>query len=268
MYKPTDKKHYLVSGFFISILLMISMVTIFMLNKENPLFSRKFNIKVEVANAQNLKIGGAVQLKGIKVGSVIAIDFKNLETLVVTLGILNDYQEWIKKDSFVSFKTMGVLGDKFLEVLGGTEGSPVCQPGDTLPMKDTSQIDHIITKSEDLMIMAGSILAKFDKMLSSVEQDRFEKILKNIEALTANTNKIMSSINEKNLATTMTNFKQSSESMSKITKQIEEGQGTLHSLIYDPSLHEDMRTLMGGANRNKVLKYFIRETIKKGDQGN
>jgi phospholipid/cholesterol/gamma-HCH transport system substrate-binding protein len=265
MYKPSDKKNYLIAGVFISALLIVSMVTIFMLNKENPLFSRKFYLKIEVESAQNLKPGAAIQLKGIKVGSVTSIDFKNLDTLVITLGILTDYQEWIKKDSFVSFKTQGVLGDKFLEIQGGTENSPNTKTGDSLAVKDSSQIDHIITKSEDLVVMAGNVLAKFDKMLSSIEENRLDKILKNLEAVTANTNKIMSSISDKNLNLTIANFKQSSESMSKITKQIEEGPGTMHALIYDQSLHEDLRSLMGGANRSKVLKYFIRETIKKNE---
>ena len=103
-------------------------------------------------------------------------------------------------------------------------------------------------------------------MLSKVEASRLEKILANLESLTSNTNKLMSSVNDKNLNQSIANLKQSSDSMSRITKQIEEGPGTLHALIYDQGLHEDMRSLMGGANRNKVLKYFIRESIKKGDQ--
>ncbi len=268
MYKPTDKKNYIIAGIFIFTLIVISMITIFMLNKENPLFSSKFLLKIEVESAQNLKPGAAIQLKGIKVGSVYSIDFKNLDTLVITLGILSEYQEWIKKDSYVSFKTQGVLGDKFLEILGGTVSSASTQSGDTLVVKESSQIDHIITKSEDIVVLAGNVLAKFDKMLSGVEENRLEKILKNLELLTSNTNKVMSAINDKNLNVSIANLKQSSESMSKITKQIEDGPGTLHALIYDQSLHEDIRSLMGGANRSKVLKYFIRETIKKGDQAN
>jgi len=266
MYKPSDKKNYLIAGFFITILSLVSMATVFMLNKENPLFSRKFYLKVEVASAQNLKPGAAIQLRGIKVGSVSGITFKDINTLEISLGILTDYQEWIKKDAYVSFKTQGVLGDKFLEIMGGSENSTSTQAGDVLQVKEASQIDHIITKSEDLVVLAGNVLAKFDKMLSSVEENRLEKILKNLEALTGNTNKLMSSINDKNLNSTIANFKQSSETMSRITKQIEDGPGTLHALLYDQSLHEDMRTLMGGANRSKVLKYFIRETIKKGEQ--
>jgi ABC-type transporter Mla subunit MlaD len=266
MYKPSDKQNYIISGVFITILLSIVSVTIFMLNKENPFFSRKVSLKAEVKNAQNLKMGAAIQLKGIKVGSVSSIDFKNLDTLIITIGVNTDYSDWIKKDSYIAFKTQGVLGDKFLEILGGTESAEKVRDGDVLKVEEGSQFEHIITKSEDLMVAASSILTKFDNMLTRVEPDRLERILKNLENLTNNTNRLMSTMNDKNINSTIANFKQSSESMSRISKQIEEGPGTLHALIFDQGLHEDLRSLMGGANRNKVLKYFIRETIKKGDQ--
>lgn len=265
MIKPNDKKNYLISGIFISILLGVSMVTIFMLNKENSIFSSRIYIKTEVKSAQNLKDGAVVQLRGIKIGSISSVQFKSVDTLVITLGLNPNYQEWVKKDASISFKTQGVLGDKFLEITGGTDAAPAVVDGDILPTNESNQFEHIITKSEDLMVVAGSILTKFDKILSSVENNRLEKILVNLESLAANTNKVMSSLNDKNLTQSISNFKDSSESMSRITKQIQDGPGTLHAMIYDQGLHEDLRTLVGGANRSKVLKYFIRESIKKGE---
>lgn len=265
MFKPTDKKNYLISGIFISALLVVVMVTIFMLNKENPFFSSKVYIKTEVKSAQNLKDGAAVQLKGIKVGSIQEISFKNLETLEITLGVTEKYREWIKKDSVITFKTQGVLGDKFLEISGGTSEAQVVSDGDILVTNEGSQIDHIITKGEDLVVAAGSILTKVDKLLANVEEKRFERILLNMESLTANTNKVMTTLNDKNLGAAIGNMKTASDSMTRVTKRIEEGPGTLHALIYDQGLHEDLRSLVGGANRSKVLKFFIRESIKKND---
>lgn len=265
MFKPTDRKNYLISGIFISILLLIVMVTIFMLNKENPLFSSKINIKTQVKSAQNLKDGAAVQLKGIKVGSIQSIEFKNLDTLEITLGVTEKYRTWIKKDSEITFKTQGVLGDKFLEISGGTESSPSIDEGDTLVTDEGSQFDQIITKSDDLLQVAGSVLGKVDKIMGKIEDNRVEKILLNLESLTANTNKVMASLNDKNFGQSMVNLKTSTESLNRISKRIEEGPGTAHALIFDQGLHEDLRTLFGGANRSKVLKYFIRESIKKED---
>jgi phospholipid/cholesterol/gamma-HCH transport system substrate-binding protein len=265
MIKPTDRKHYLVSGVFISILLFIVMVTVFMLNKENPLFSSMITIKTQVKSAQNLKDGAGVQLKGIKVGSVKSIDFKDHENLEISLTVNQKYQEWIKADSEIRFQTQGVLGDKFLEITGGTAEAKVILDGESLTTIEGSQFEHIITKSEDLMVVAGSILTKFDKILTKVEDNRLDKILINLEQLSNNTNQVMSKLNDKNLNQSITNLKNSSDSLSRITNRIEDGPGTLHALIYDQGLHEDLRTLVGGANRNKVLKFFIRESIKKND---
>ena len=241
------------------------MVTIFMLNKENPLFSSSITLVTEVKSAQNLKDGAGVQLRGIKVGSVDSIEFKNLETLQIKLSVLKEYSKWIKEDSEISFKTQGVLGDKFLEISGGTENSAPIKDQGFIKADEGSKIDQIITKSEDLVIAAGSVLNKFDKILGNIEDNRLEKILKNLETLSANTNRVMSSLNDKNLNQSIANFKDTSASMSKMMSRIEEGPGTLHALIYDQGLHEDLRSLVGGANRNKVLKFFIRESIKKND---
>ena len=265
MFKPTDRKNYLISGIFISVLLIIAMVTVFMLNKENPLFSGSILIKTEVQSAQSLKDGAAVQLKGIKVGSIKLIEFKNLETLVITLGVTEKYREWIKKDSIITFKTQGVLGDKFMEISGGSAESPIINDGDMLTTNESSQIDHFITKGEDLVVVAGSILTKIDKLLSNVEAQKFDRILTNLETLTTSTNKVMANLNDKNINLAIGNMKNASESMTRMTKRIEEGPGTLHALIYDQGLHEDLRSLVGGANRSKVLKFFIRESIKKNE---
>lgn len=265
MIKPTDRKHYLISGIFISILLLIVMVTIFMLNKENPIFSTMITIKTQVKSAQNLKDGAGVQLKGIKVGNVKSIEFKDHETLEISLTVNQKYQEWIKADSVIRFQTQGVLGDKFLEITGGSAEAKVILDGESLATTEGSQFEHIVTKSEDLVLVAGSILTKFDKILTKVEESRLDRIMLNLEQLSNNTNQIMSKLNDKSLTQSITNLKNSSDSLSRITSRIEDGPGTLHALIYDQTLHEDLRTLVGGANRNKVLKFFIRESIKKSD---
>ena len=48
--------------------------------------------------------------------------------------------------------------------------------------------------------------------------------------------------------------------------RIENGPGTMNSMIYDDGLHDDLRSLLGGASRNKIIKYFIRESIKGSER--
>ena len=39
-------------------------------------------------------------------------------------------------------------------------------------------------------------------------------------------------------------------------------------MAHDPALYEDLRALVGGAQRNKLLRAYIRKTIEKGEAVN
>jgi len=57
-------------------------------------------------------------------------------------------------------------------------------------------------------------------------------------------------------------------SLKKTSAALENGQGTLGLLAHDPALYEDLRALVGGAQRNKLLRAYIRKTIEKGEEVN
>jgi phospholipid/cholesterol/gamma-HCH transport system substrate-binding protein len=63
------------------------------------------------------------------------------------------------------------------------------------------------------------------------------------------------------LAATMASLRSTSEA-------IDAGEGTLGMLANDPSLYEDLRALVGGAQRNKLLRSYIRRTIQRGEDVN
>ena len=48
--------------------------------------------------------------------------------------------------------------------------------------------------------------------------------------------------------------------------EIGEGKGTLGALIKDPSVYEDVKGFLGGAKRNKILKSYVRDTIRKNER--
>ena len=47
---------------------------------------------------------------------------------------------------------------------------------------------------------------------------------------------------------------------------VESGEGTIGILAQDPSLYEEMRSLVGGAQRSKLLRNYIRRTIEEGEE--
>jgi len=51
-----------------------------------------------------------------------------------------------------------------------------------------------------------------------------------------------------------------------MVEEIGEGKGTLGALVKDPSVYEDVKSFLGGAKRNKVLKSYVRDTIRKNER--
>lgn len=261
--RPEDKKSVVITGTFVVILLLVTAISLFFISKENKLFSSKARITTKVANAQGVREGAAVHFKGIKIGSVYSIDIMSVEFIKISLEVENDYLKWIKKDSHIAFKTQGVLGDKYLEILGGNEDSDSIKNNDSLFSNENSQFDKFINSGEDILVIANRVLLKFDALLEPVDNRRISTILDNLQNATLKANHLLGAVSAKELSTAVDGLGQASRSFGKVMSQIEKGPGTAHSLIYDPTVHEDIKALLGGAQRSRVLQYFIRETIKE-----
>ncbi|HKU38550.1 MAG TPA: MlaD family protein [Polyangiales bacterium] len=53
--------------------------------------------------------------------------------------------------------------------------------------------------------------------------------------------------------------------LQRMAAHVERGDGTLGALVVDPSVYEDMKTVLGNIERNTLLKSLIRMTIKQED---
>lgn len=57
-----------------------------------------------------------------------------------------------------------------------------------------------------------------------------------------------------------------SSNINEITEKIASGEGTLGALIADPGLYENLKKLLGGAERSLLLRSMIRKSIEKGKE--
>jgi len=57
------------------------------------------------------------------------------------------------------------------------------------------------------------------------------------------------------------NLGQMSEDLKVISGKIRNGEGTLGALVVDPSVYDDLRTVLGNVKRNKILQELVRMTV-------
>ena len=56
--------------------------------------------------------------------------------------------------------------------------------------------------------------------------------------------------------------------LKEASQDLQSGDGTIALMMRDPALYEDLRSLVGGAQRNKLLRAYIRKTVEQNEQEN
>lgn len=64
----------------------------------------------------------------------------------------------------------------------------------------------------------------------------------------------------------MTNLSAMSDDLREIVANVKAGRGTVGALLVDPSVYEDIKSLVGNVERNQVLRALVRYSIKQNEQ--
>jgi phospholipid/cholesterol/gamma-HCH transport system substrate-binding protein len=273
--RKKDQKNLVRVGIFVTVLTAVLAVMVISIGKENSIFASKVDIRARLTNVSNLKTGSSVELKGIRVGTVSDIQILSEDEVQVTLTIQEEELKWIKQDSKVAISSAGLVGDKFLEVINGTKSARPFNPEkDYLFSEGGTDFKQILVKGESIATVAERILLRIDNILLNMDDgkklvqtvDSVSKAAFNLEQVTRDLKDAQMGGMVKNVNATMAKLNSASGSMERVMSRIENGPGTMNSLIYSDSIHEEMRALLGGAQRNSVIKYFIRESIKKSEK--
>ena len=269
--RAKDQKNLVRVGIFISILIAVLMIFVISIGKGNSLFDMKVQLKAHVTTAANLKPGAFVELKGIRIGQVDAVEIVDHQKVEILLTVREKDLQWIKSDSRINISTAGLVGDKFLEITGGTPEARNFKPSkDVLVSDEALDFKKFMNKGENIADTLARVLAKVEAILNGMDEGKkITSTMENIEKVSANLEEISNEIKDAKIGQSINGMSKSMNKMAstmdrvdRITQRIEEGPGTLNSFIYDDGAHEDLRALLGGAERNKVIKYFIRESIK------
>lgn len=119
-------------GVFVLIgLLCVAYMTV-KLGKMEVFTKEGFIVTASFTNVSGLRVGADIEVAGIPVGHVAAIDLQRTETdtlAVVTLRFEKDLQ--LPDDTMASVKTAGLIGDKYIAVTPGGS-SELLGPGDSI----------------------------------------------------------------------------------------------------------------------------------------
>ena len=258
--RDQEKRNLIKTGIFMSSLLAVLMIFATLIGKENKWLSPKLTIKASVPSANNLKEGGIVQLQGINIGRVEKIQIAGPNEVSLTLEITQEHLKWIKKDSKVDISSQGLVGDKLLKISAGSKDSSPFDPDvDVLKSDDSLNIPDLARAGGEIAQQADKVLLKLEQFLDQLNKDQMvSKTLSNLSQAATKLNSILDDMQRRGFTQKLTS---SMGQLDQAMARLNNGPGTLHSLIYEDELYNRLNQIVGGAGRSDVLKYFIRKSL-------
>lgn len=248
-------KNDLKIGVFIAAGLFAIMISVIVLGGDQFLFRRTVTLKARFPQVQGLAQGSIVSLAGVPIGNISKLHFvKDVKDIEIEMDINRENLSRITKGSLASIKTQGALGDKYIYIEPGPSEAPALKANDVL---DTDQakdlIDLIAARGAELGNVIEVVKEARDLLHSINEGGRAGQVMNNMASATSNLNKLISDIRGDTMV-----------KMNRILTKVDEGQGTLGQLINDPSLHQKMKSFVGGdSSQSNYLSPMIRDSMKK-----
>ncbi|MBI3456680.1 MAG: MCE family protein [Candidatus Rokubacteria bacterium] len=196
-------------GTFILVALLVLVGLIYFLGRQAGLFERQYRLVAGFPQVGGLADGATVRLAGVPVGRVTAIRLppSGAAGVQVELTLVRRVQSRVRADSVARIETLGLLGDKIVEVTLGSPEAPVLPEGAELRTEEPLDTTRLVKQGTELL-----------RNLVEISTD-----------LKTGLAKVSESAAGPDLAETV-------RTVRALATEIERGRGLLHRLIYDPQL--------------------------------
>ena len=160
-------------GLLLLVALAIGMAAIFLVGEQRNLFSQKNTYLIHFDSVPGLQKGSNVQLDGVSVGSIANVDLSEdvrQNQIEVRIKVEARFAARIREDSSARIRTLGLLGDKYLEISSGSVNFPEVPTGGTIGTVPVTDVDHLRASGEDLINNVTRITEQLTTILGRMER--------------------------------------------------------------------------------------------------
>jgi phospholipid/cholesterol/gamma-HCH transport system substrate-binding protein len=224
---PKESKLELKVGSFVLAALIAVTVFIFSISDTSSLKKGK-TIKVIFGFANGLKKNAPVRMAGVDEGIVKNIDLffdrQDSKTKAqIELWVSADLQ--IPSDSIVLVNQLGLLGEKYIEILPGINTKEFYRDGETVVGKDPVPQEIISEKITEIVKKLEVTIGSVNQIIDDKENKAsLSQTLKNLSLLTGNLNDVV--------------------------VHVKEGKGTVGRFLYDEGFYEDLESFTSDLKAN------------------
>ena len=175
-------------------------------------------VSVQFDDVAGLKEKSDVRMAGVLVGKVAKIRLIGGKALV-DIELTRDVE--LRNGASGSIQSLGMLGDKYIELIPGPVGAPALAAGTTLQGNTPVSFDQITKLARDIEVDIREITGNLKTSLGgALGEERLTGIVENVLVLSQELRKLLES-NRANIDATTTNFKEFSTQMTQLVDRID-----------------------------------------------
>ena len=184
-------------GMFVLIAVGILLVLFFFMIKQQNLFEEYFEIYGKLRSAQGLSTETVIQVSGIEVGYVSAIDITDNNDIQATMRIFERYHRLIRQDSEIKVSSLNatLFGKSIIEITVGSPDKPKIEKESFIRIKETTSIDEVIAEAKVVMNKVNGIIDEIYGIVGSFEPETINHILLSLKDTADNINRFTEQMN-------------------------------------------------------------------------
>ena len=253
------------SGIFILVGIVIFGLSLIFVDSQSSLFTQTQDYKILADKAEGITPGAKVLISGIRAGSVSKLHLSPAtREIEIHIQIDSDFRQFITKDTQASLQTQGLLGDRYVALTHGEKASEMLESGSEIPLLNGPDLSGFLSDGEVLLMTLTEISQQLNRILGEFEgEGRSQTIFASLADTSENLKELSSKLKDTAKEMKLTEAVNSIES---IARKIDQGQGTLGALVNDSALYEQANELVGGVNKNHLVKSMVRSALNSNSK--
>ena len=223
-------------GLVVLIALFFTMIGVFMVGRRANLFKKKWPYQTHFDSAAGLVTGNPVRLNGVTVGNVLEVNLSPQpgdQTVLVIYEVDRRVAPRLRTGTVASIKTIGLLGDKYIDLAGGTSDQQEIPIGGEIKAAPGAGLEKLLEGGGDLMADLSAIARSLKNILGRTE--RGEGFLGAITSQSPESERLGNS------------FHATLQSLNSILHKVDTGHGLLGKLLVDEKYGRETGAALAGA---------------------
>ncbi|MBI2000834.1 MAG: MCE family protein [candidate division NC10 bacterium] len=260
----TERQMQLRIGALVLVAILLFMGFVLSIGRRSALFEDRYSLWTSFSSTEGLTVGAPVRLAGVTVGNVTRVAFgrdPKDRRIILTLTVEQRVRDRIREDSVASIGTIGLVGDKVLDITVGSFDRPPLSPGAQLASVDPPDYSRLLQKGDRILDNVTRITASLDEFLAGGEsagKRNFSEALRSLRTTLVEVEKgeglLHDVIYGKEGAQLLGRLDRTVLSLERLAKAIESGDGLLHALVYAPQGETLGRLNQALANLEDLLR--------------